>query len=115
MTFIQIFNVPDLGCFPPSTPVRTNLIVACFSRSKALFSTNSADTLWSSLCVSRLKCSFGLSLYSFSELLPTSESSATGRGNLSPGLAISVIFTVNSLTGKCGALSFISKILISTL
>uniref|UniRef100_A0A8C2BTE0 Uncharacterized protein n=1 Tax=Cyprinus carpio TaxID=7962 RepID=A0A8C2BTE0_CYPCA len=41
MTFIKIFNVPDLGGFPPSTPVRTNLIVACFSRSKALFSTNS--------------------------------------------------------------------------
>ncbi|XDV54076.1 hypothetical protein PO909_022450 [Leuciscus waleckii] len=64
MTFIIIFRVPDLGGFPPSVPVRTNLIVACFSRSKALLSTNSADTLWSSLSVSRLKCSFGLSLYS---------------------------------------------------
>uniref|UniRef100_A0A673KMY5 Uncharacterized protein n=1 Tax=Sinocyclocheilus rhinocerous TaxID=307959 RepID=A0A673KMY5_9TELE len=62
---IIIFTVPDLGCFPPSTPVRTNLIVACFSRSKALFSTNSADTLWSSLCVSRLKCSFGLIFFAF--------------------------------------------------
>uniref|UniRef100_A0A671Q5R3 Uncharacterized protein n=1 Tax=Sinocyclocheilus anshuiensis TaxID=1608454 RepID=A0A671Q5R3_9TELE len=60
ITFIIIFNAPDLGGFPPSTPVSTNLTVACFSRSKALFSTNSADTLWSSLCVSRLKCSFGL-------------------------------------------------------
>uniref|UniRef100_A0A8C1CPN2 Uncharacterized protein n=2 Tax=Cyprinus carpio TaxID=7962 RepID=A0A8C1CPN2_CYPCA len=60
MTFIKIFNVPDLGGFPPSTPVRTNLIVACFSRSKALFSTNSEDTLWSSLCVSRLKSKKGI-------------------------------------------------------
>uniref|UniRef100_A0A673KCT5 Uncharacterized protein n=1 Tax=Sinocyclocheilus rhinocerous TaxID=307959 RepID=A0A673KCT5_9TELE len=47
MTFIKIFNVPDLGGFPPSTPVRTNLIVACFSRSKALFSTNSQGPLYS--------------------------------------------------------------------
>uniref|UniRef100_A0A8C1CQ54 Uncharacterized protein n=2 Tax=Cyprinus carpio TaxID=7962 RepID=A0A8C1CQ54_CYPCA len=62
---IIIFTVPDLGGFPPSTPVRTKLIVACFSRSKALFSTNSEDTLWSSLCVSRLK-SFKAVIVSFS-------------------------------------------------
>uniref|UniRef100_A0A3Q3E619 Uncharacterized protein n=1 Tax=Labrus bergylta TaxID=56723 RepID=A0A3Q3E619_9LABR len=39
-----ICNVPDLAGFPPSTAVRMSLITACFSRSKAFCSTNSADT-----------------------------------------------------------------------
>uniref|UniRef100_A0A672FN37 Uncharacterized protein n=1 Tax=Salarias fasciatus TaxID=181472 RepID=A0A672FN37_SALFA len=49
--------VPDLAGFPPSTAVRLSLIIGCFSRSKALFSTNSANTPCSlSLCT--LKYSF---------------------------------------------------------
>uniref|UniRef100_A0A3P8T5X8 Uncharacterized protein n=1 Tax=Amphiprion percula TaxID=161767 RepID=A0A3P8T5X8_AMPPE len=52
-----------LGGLPPSTAVSVNLITACFSRSKAFSSTNSADALCSPLlCTSREKYSFGLNM-----------------------------------------------------
>uniref|UniRef100_A0A8C7FJ07 Uncharacterized protein n=1 Tax=Oncorhynchus kisutch TaxID=8019 RepID=A0A8C7FJ07_ONCKI len=62
ITLIIISKVPDRGGFPPSTAISINLITACFSRSKAFCSTNSAVTLCSSLCTSREKYSFGLRL-----------------------------------------------------
>uniref|UniRef100_A0A3B1JPA6 Uncharacterized protein n=2 Tax=Astyanax mexicanus TaxID=7994 RepID=A0A3B1JPA6_ASTMX len=63
ITTTVIFIVPDLCGFPPSKAVSVRWITGCFSRSKALCSTNSGDTLCSPmLCTSREKCSLGLSL-----------------------------------------------------
>uniref|UniRef100_A0A8C2WHX6 Uncharacterized protein n=1 Tax=Cyclopterus lumpus TaxID=8103 RepID=A0A8C2WHX6_CYCLU len=63
ITCTTILSVPVLGGFPPSTAVSDSLITACFSRSKAFSSTNSADALCSPPpCTSREKYSFWLSL-----------------------------------------------------
>uniref|UniRef100_A0A3Q1IB26 Uncharacterized protein n=1 Tax=Anabas testudineus TaxID=64144 RepID=A0A3Q1IB26_ANATE len=62
ITFTRICMLPDFAGFPPSTAVNVNLITACFSRSKAFCSTNSADTLSPPLLASMEKYSFGLNL-----------------------------------------------------
>uniref|UniRef100_A0A3B3D1H3 Uncharacterized protein n=1 Tax=Oryzias melastigma TaxID=30732 RepID=A0A3B3D1H3_ORYME len=63
ITFTLICNVPDLIGFPPSTAVRISFKTGCVSRSKALLSTNSADTPCSPpLCTSSTKYSLGFSL-----------------------------------------------------
>uniref|UniRef100_A0A8C5DM86 Secreted protein n=1 Tax=Gouania willdenowi TaxID=441366 RepID=A0A8C5DM86_GOUWI len=71
LSLILICSVPDRTGFPPSTAVRMSLIKGCFSRSNALSSTSSADIPCRLSCV---KCSFGLSVYVFTELLPVSAS-----------------------------------------
>uniref|UniRef100_A0A3Q3VLK1 Uncharacterized protein n=1 Tax=Mola mola TaxID=94237 RepID=A0A3Q3VLK1_MOLML len=64
----------DLAGFPPSTAVNVSLITGSFSRSNAFCSTNSAYALSPPLLTSMEKCSFGLNLYVFTELLPVSAS-----------------------------------------
>uniref|UniRef100_A0A3B5QK21 Uncharacterized protein n=1 Tax=Xiphophorus maculatus TaxID=8083 RepID=A0A3B5QK21_XIPMA len=55
ITVTIMFAVPDFGGFPPSTAVTVSLMVGCCSRSKALRSTSSADTLSSPLWISKEK------------------------------------------------------------
>uniref|UniRef100_A0A3B5JVH7 Uncharacterized protein n=1 Tax=Takifugu rubripes TaxID=31033 RepID=A0A3B5JVH7_TAKRU len=61
-TLIISCEVPVLGGLPPSRAVSVILITACFSRSKAFCSTNSAETPSPDLCTDKVKYSFWLNL-----------------------------------------------------
>uniref|UniRef100_A0A3Q2VIY9 Uncharacterized protein n=1 Tax=Haplochromis burtoni TaxID=8153 RepID=A0A3Q2VIY9_HAPBU len=61
-TLITSCEVPDFGGVPPSTAVSVIVMTACFSRSKAFCSTNSADTRSPALCTANEKFSFWLNL-----------------------------------------------------
>uniref|UniRef100_A0A8P4G391 Uncharacterized protein n=1 Tax=Dicentrarchus labrax TaxID=13489 RepID=A0A8P4G391_DICLA len=109
----SICIVPDFTGFPPSTAVNVSLIIGCFSRSKAFCSTNSADALSPPLLTSMAKCSLGLNLYVFTELLPVSESWAIGSGYLSPDEEDSDILNTWICSRNDGALSFMSIMMTS--
>uniref|UniRef100_A0A8C2WHW5 Uncharacterized protein n=1 Tax=Cyclopterus lumpus TaxID=8103 RepID=A0A8C2WHW5_CYCLU len=113
ITFTRICIVPDLAGFPPSTAVNVNLTAVCFSRSKAFCSTNSANALSPPLLTSMEKCSFGLNLYVFTELLPVSASWATGSGYRSPVEDDSEILNTWVCSRNDGALSLMSTIMTS--
>uniref|UniRef100_A0A3B5A0D1 Uncharacterized protein n=1 Tax=Stegastes partitus TaxID=144197 RepID=A0A3B5A0D1_9TELE len=113
-TFILISDVPVFGGEPPSTAVNSSCIFDFFSRSNALCSTNSGDTLSPPFCVARLKYSFGLSLYALTSFLPTSASLASDNANLNPGKVFSAMSSVCVLVLKDGEWSFTSLISIST-
>uniref|UniRef100_A0A3Q3KZN7 Uncharacterized protein n=1 Tax=Mastacembelus armatus TaxID=205130 RepID=A0A3Q3KZN7_9TELE len=107
-TFISISDVPEFGGDPPSTAVKMSWIYGFFSRSRDFCSTNSGDILSPLLCVSRLKYSFGLSLYILTPFLPTSASLASDKANLDPGTVFSAMSSICDFVLKVGEWSFTS-------